>query len=83
MGVGREMKVRFPVWLILQTSVESSRGEFLFHSLIARADKASLPIAQMATTALGGSGLVLETPWLLICRAYSSGVSCGTHMKHL
>lgn len=47
MGVGKEMKVRFPVWLILQPSIESSRGEVSFHSLIARADKASLPIVPL------------------------------------
>lgn len=44
MGIGKEIKVRFPVWLILQPSVDSDRREISFCSLITGADQAPLPV---------------------------------------
>lgn len=43
MGIKKEIKVKFPVWLILWPSIGSDRREISFCSLIAGADPALLP----------------------------------------
>lgn len=43
MGIKKEIKVKFPVWLILWPSIGSDRREISFCSLTAGADPALLP----------------------------------------
>lgn len=82
MGIQKEIKAKFPVWLILQPSISSGRREISFCSLIAGADPALLPVdCTLSWTAVitqSHSGLVLEVPQLLFCSAYSTSVSSVT-----
>lgn len=86
MGIEREIKVEFPVWLILQPSIGSERREISFCSLIAEADPVPLPVdctlSWTAATTRCHSGLVLEAPQLLLCSACGTVVSSVTQRKH-
>lgn len=87
MGIGKKIKVRFPVCLILQPTVDSDRGEISFCSLIAGADQAPLVVdcalAWTPVTTRCHSRLGLKAPQLLFCRAYSTGMSFVTHIKQV
>lgn len=86
MGIEKEIKVNFPVWLILGLSIASDRRGISFCSLIAEADPALLPVdctlSWTAVTTPCHSGLVLEVLQLLLCSACGTSVSSVTQRKH-
>lgn len=77
MGIQKEIKAKFPVWLILWPSIGSDRREISFCSLIAGADPAPFPV----DWTLPWTAVITQCHSELLCSACGTSVSSVTQRK--